>query len=98
MLKFAPNTTRRYLSANGTAYAIDPDGLPPGAYLLQPKAHSSLPQLIGDIVEDTRFIGFLGNLLTMDPEKRPAVKQALQHNWLQMHTHGHSPTGVESQL
>ena len=82
MVKRSPETARMYFTSSGGVYQVDPPSMGRGVYTLQPKPHAPLRTLIGSIIDDRQFLSFLSSILTLDPQKRPSAREALQHPWL----------------
>jgi len=76
---FTPNQ-QLYQLAEPTAEAGAFPALQPRRAILYLPKRSSLRQRMR--TDDERFVGFLADLLRLDPAERPTAAQALQHPWL----------------
>lgn len=97
MVQANPAVAQTVLTASGTAYEIDPPGMPAGAYLVRPTSGGgagggpvdvSLGALLGARLDPAvfgdveGFVGLLESLLALDPTQRPTAAQASSHAWL----------------
>ena len=75
----ASETAKMYYAPDGRLFTVDPQGAPPGTYVLQPRG-SSLQSILGSA--DEGFLDFLTTILSLDPDRRPTAQEALRHPWL----------------
>jgi len=83
LLQHAPrDTLRMYFAPNGCIYALDPKGVPSGAYELVPE-RIGLGKLLR--TTDGPLLSFLSSLLEYAPQNRMSASEALAHPFITAH-------------
>ena len=89
MIQRTPAVSSLFFTTHSHLYQIDPQGLPKGAYLLEP--HPERVKLRDLLAREasakgyddvTGIVDFVSLLLTIDPTLRPTAMEAMMHPWL----------------